>query len=178
MGPTLHTDRLILRPPKLEDFDAWAAFMADPEAARYLGGEQPRASAWRGLCMVAGAWMLQGFSMFSVIERASGRWVGRLGPWQPEGWPGPEIGWGLARSDWGKGYAQEGATAAMDWAFDHLGWSEVIHCIDPGNDASRSLAARLGSHQRGLGRLPPPFDATILEIWGQTKAEWRSSRGL
>lgn len=176
MGPTLHTDRLILRPPVLQDFDAWAAFMADPESARFIGGVQPRAGAWRGFAMMAGAWALQGFAMFSVIERASGKWVGRLGPWQPEGWPGPEIGWGLARSAWGKGYAQEGASATIEWAFDRLGWSEIIHCIDPANEASKALAARLGSRLRGMGRLPAPFDGSSIEIWGQTREEWQQER--
>jgi hypothetical protein len=37
---------------------------------------------------MAGAWAMQGFAMLSVIEKATGRWVGRAGPWQPEGWPG------------------------------------------------------------------------------------------
>lgn len=39
----------------------------------------------------AGAWTIRGFSMFSVIEKDSGQWIGRLGPWQPEGWPGTEV---------------------------------------------------------------------------------------
>ena len=86
------TPRLLLRPLQMQDFDSWAAFMADPEATRFLGGAQPRALAWRSFMTMAGAWHLQGFSMFSVIERSSQRWVGRLGPWMPEGWPGTEVG--------------------------------------------------------------------------------------
>src|SRR3546814_11429497 len=82
--------------------------MADAEAARFIGGQQARAVAWRGFLASAGAWTIQGFSMFSVIEKSSGQWIGRLGPWHPEGWPGTEVGWGLARSAWGKGYALEG----------------------------------------------------------------------
>ena len=70
--------------------------------------------------------------MFSVIEKSTGRWVGRLAPWTPDGWPGTEVGWGIARDRCGLGYATEAATAAIDWAFDALGWSEVIHVIDVG----------------------------------------------
>jgi RimJ/RimL family protein N-acetyltransferase len=87
---------------------------------RHLGGVQPRSVAWRGFLQMAGAWTIQGFSMFSVIEEVSGRWIGRIGPWRPEGWPGPEVGWALSRDVWGKGYATEAATAAMDWVFDEL----------------------------------------------------------
>ncbi len=175
-APILETDRLILRMPEAADFDAWAAFAADEEAARYLGGPQPRTAAWRGLCTMTGAWAIRGFSMFSVIEKASGRWVGRLGPWQPEGWPGTEVGWGLAREAWGKGYATEGAAAAMDYAFDVLGWTEAIHTIDPDNAASQAVARRLGSTNLGPSALPAPLDAMPVEAWGQTREQWRARR--
>jgi RimJ/RimL family protein N-acetyltransferase len=170
--PEIETPRLLLRPPRIEDFDAWAALLADPAASHFIGGPVPRALAWRGLMAMAGAWHLQGFAMFSVIEKASGRWIGRLGPWKPEGWPGTEIGWGLARDSWGRGYATEGASAAMEWAFRTLGWSEAIHSISPDNYASQAVARRLGSRLRGAGRLPPPFEDSAVEIWGPTRAEW------
>lgn len=171
--PAIETERLILRPPRPEDFDTWADFLADEEVARFVGGVHSRAMAWRAMAGMAGAWMVRGFSMFSVIEKASGRWVGRLGPWQPEGWPGTEVGWGLARAAWGKGYAREGAAAAIDWAFDVLGWDEVIHCIEPANAPSRRLAERLGSRVLRHQRLPEPMDVEV-EIWGQSRAEWRA----
>lgn len=175
--PELLTPRLQLRPPRAEDFEGWARLMADPDAARFIGGVQPRAAAWRGFLTMVGAWQIQGFGMFSVIERGSGQWIGRIGPWQPEGWPGTEVGWGLL-SEWqGRGYALEAAVASIDWAFDQLGWSEVIHTIDPANLPSQRLAERLGSRLRGPGRLPPPFEALPIEIWGQTRAQWRARDG-
>ena len=177
LGPMLETERLILRPPVQADIDGWAEFMADPEAARYLGGAIPRATAWRGMATMTGAWSLLGFSMFSVVEKASGRWVGRLGPWMPEGWPGTEVGWGIHPAFQGRGYAVEGATAAMDWAFAHLGWTEVIHCIAPENVASKRTAMRLGSRLLGPTQLPPPLDAIEVEAWGQSREEWRARRG-
>ena len=104
-GPVLETDRLILRPVAAQDFDDFAAFCADPAVMRHLGGIQPRSMAWRGFTSVVGSWAVQGFGMFSVIERASGRWLGRIGPHKPEGWPGTEVGWGLIQDAWGQGYA-------------------------------------------------------------------------
>ncbi|WP_369385539.1 GNAT family N-acetyltransferase [Sphingomonas changbaiensis] len=108
------------------------------------------------------------------MERASGRWIGRLGPWAPEGWPGTEVGWGLVRSAWGQGYATEGAARAIDWAFHTLGWTEVIHCIDPANTGSIRVAERLGSVLRGPGKLPPPFESAPIHIWGQSCEHWRA----
>ncbi|HYD43650.1 MAG TPA: GNAT family N-acetyltransferase [Phenylobacterium sp.] len=176
LGPTLETERLILRPPAPEDFDPWAEFMADEEASRFIGGPLVRAASWRGFCSMAGAWAMFGFAMFSVVEKSSGRWIGRLGPWVPEGWPGTEVGWGVVREAWGKGYATEGATAAIDWAFDHLGWTEVIHCIDPENTASQRVAQRLGSRNLGPTRMPAPFEHMPVDAWGQSREAWRARR--
>ena len=145
--------------------------MADVRAARYIGGQLARATAWRKFLQMPGAWLVQGFAMFSVIERASGRWLGQLGPWKPEGWPGNEVGWAFHPDAWGQGYAAEAAHAAMDWAFDTLGWTEVIHCIDPANVPSQKLAQRLGSRNLGPGRLPPPNEDARIDIWGQSREE-------
>ncbi len=176
LGPTLTTERLLLRPPVQEDFEPWAAFMADEATARFVGGVQPAPVAWRFMATTAGSWALHGFGMFSVLERTSRRWIGRVGPWRPKGWPGTEVGWGLAREAWGQGYAQEAATAAMDWAVDQLGWREVIHCIDPDNHPSAALARRLGSTNRGLSAMPAPFETHAVDIWGQSAEDWRARR--
>jgi RimJ/RimL family protein N-acetyltransferase len=125
---------------------------------------------------MTGSWALLGFGMFSVIEKATGLWVGRLGPWMPEGWPGSEVGWGLHPDAWGKGYGVEGSIAAIDWCFDVLGWSEVIHTIDPENRPSQKLAERLGSRVLYQTKLPPPFDHLTVDAWGQSRDEWRSRR--
>src|SRR5688572_17491227 len=91
----IETERLVLRPIRREDFEPWALFMADPEATRYLNGVQPRSMAWRSFMTMLGAWHADGFSMFSLIEKSSGKWVGRVGPWMPADWPGTEVGWGV-----------------------------------------------------------------------------------
>jgi RimJ/RimL family protein N-acetyltransferase len=176
LGPTLETARLILRPPLAEDLDGFAEFGADEAATRFVGGLQPRSMAWRAMCTMAGAWTLHGYAMFSVIEKDTGRWIGRLGPWMPEGWPGTEVGWGLLPSAWGKGYATEGAAAAIDWAFEELGWTEVIHVIDPDNTGSAAVAKRLGSTNRGPGELPAPYENAPIDVWGQTREQWRARR--
>jgi RimJ/RimL family protein N-acetyltransferase len=171
----LETPRLILRPPRMEDFDAWAVFLEDEVATKFIGGCQPRSTAWRTFMCMCGAWSMTGVAMFSVIEKASGKWVGRLGPWYPEGWPDHEIGWGIAREHWGKGYASEGAAAAMDYAFDVLGWSDVIHCIDEQNLASQGVAKRLGSSFLRRVSMPAPYEHMPIDAWGQTREQWKGN---
>ena len=171
----LETPRLLLRPPRLEDFDAWAKFLDDEVAAKFIGGRQVRATAWRTFMGMCGCWHMTGIAMFSVIEKSSGRWVGRLGPWYPEGWPAPEIGWGISREHWGKGYASEGAAAAMDYALDVLGWPEVIHCIHENNLASQGVAKKLGSRNLRRVKMPVPYETEPVDAWGQSRAEWKNS---
>lgn len=150
--------------------------LADVDVSHFVGlpGGTPRSVAWRGFTSMAGAWHVYGVAMFSVIEKATGQWIGRVGPWCPDGWPGREVGWGLIRAAWGKGYAYEAARAAMDYAFDVLDWDEVIHCIAPDNLRSQALASRLGSERRGPGQLPAPHEQVSIEIWGQSRATWRA----
>jgi RimJ/RimL family protein N-acetyltransferase len=176
LTPALETERLLLRSIVESDLDGWAALVGDPATARYIGGVVSRSAAWRGMAAMAGSWQLKGFGMFSVVEKATGRWIGRIGPWQPEGWPGPEVGWALIKEAWGRGYAGEGATAAIEWAFGSLGWTRVIHIIDPQNTASIALAERLGSSDLGPCRLPPPFETVDVRAWGQTREQWLARR--
>lgn len=123
---------------------------------------------------MAGAWYVQGFAMFSVIDKTTGEWIGRVGPWFPEGWPGPEVGWGIVSDRCGRGYATEAAAAAIDWAFATLDWREVVHVIDVENAASQAVARKLGSRNRGRTQLPEPFDSVVVDLWGQTKEQWRA----
>lgn len=175
-GPILETPRLILRPTRAEDLEGYIALMSDQEHVRFIGGAAPPSTVWRQMMTVAGAWSLKGFSFFSVIEKASGRWVGRLGPWQPEGWPAAEVGWSVLPDTAGKGYATEGAAAAMDWAFYNLDWPDIIHCIAPGNVASQKVAEKLGSVNRGPTQMPPPYADLPVDAWGQSREDWRENR--
>lgn len=171
--PILETENLILRVPEASDLDGWAEMTTDAETMRFIGGVASRSEAWRQLCTMRGAWDIKGFAMFSVIERATGHWVGRIGPWQPEGWPGEEVGWGVSAKFAGKGYAYEAAVASMDYAVDVLGWPHVIHTVNPENIRSIALAKRLGSVNEGPTRLPQPFEDARVDAWGQSAQQWR-----
>jgi RimJ/RimL family protein N-acetyltransferase len=93
--------------------------------------------------MHAGAWSLRGFSHWAVEVRESGEFIGRLGPWFPEGWPALEIGWAIAPRHQGRGYATEGARVALRVAHEHLD-AHVISLIRPGNEPSAAVARKLG----------------------------------
>lgn len=169
--PIMKTERLILRVPEEADFEFFAEMMQDKETARFIGGTQEPAITWRNFCTLLGHWQLRGYGFFSVIERTTGEWLGRIGPWNPHLWPQPEIGWTIKRQAWGHGYAVEAAEACMDFVFEKLGWEEVIHLIDEKNTPSQAVARKIGSTFKGRRAEVPGFGMTV-DIWEQTAAEW------
>lgn len=172
-GPRIETGRLLLRAPQAADFDGWAALFNDPEATRFLGGPRARSMAWQHFLAMAGGWRIQGASAFSIVDKHSGQWLGWTGPWHPEGWNGPELGWCLQRQAWGCGFATEAAAAARDWIFGNLGWPCIIHNIAPDNVASKAVARRLGSKLLRHEHLPEPFEGEAVEVWGQSLEDWK-----
>jgi RimJ/RimL family protein N-acetyltransferase len=143
--PTLETQRLLLRQFREDDLDAWARITSDPEVMRYVGGSAlTREEAWRSLGYMLGHWKIRGFGLFAAEEKATGELVGRIGLYQPEGWPGLEVGWLVARARWGEGFASEGGAASLAHAFGALGARRVISVIEPLNAASIRVAEKLG----------------------------------
>ena len=159
--PTLETERLILRAPQESDF-AWDQEFYRSEAARFVGGPKEPHQAWRNLAMLAGHWVLRGFGIWGLEDKASGTYQGRVGLWYPHGWYGREIGWTLMPHAWGHGYATEAALAARAHAYDVLGWDGAISQIYPRNAASKAVAERLGARLETVREDP---EHGPIEVW-------------
>jgi RimJ/RimL family protein N-acetyltransferase len=172
--PTLTTERLILRAYLEDDAPALAAIHGDPQVSRFLGANgEPKASlveAWDHIAMHLGHWALKGCGKWAVVEKASGQLVGRIGYFDaPYEWPGLELGWTLSRDVWGRGYATEGAHAALNWGFQTLATNEIISAIRPANHPSIRVAERLGErHLRDVALHNKPC-----LIYGITREEWQ-----
>lgn len=144
--PVIETERLALRAFKNSDLEPYYEMMAEPDITRYLMSGEPmsRHDAWRSIATLAGHWMLHGYGQWALEEKASGRFVGRCGIIEPEGWPQQEIGWVLHKNAWGKGYATEAAKAALQYAFEEMKLDKIISLIQPGNQGSVKVAERIG----------------------------------
>jgi len=151
----LETERLLLRMWREEtDFESYAEMCADPDVMRYLGGKVfDRLEAWRHMAFMIGHWEIRGYGPFAVEEKATGKFVGRIGFLNPVGWPAFEVGWTLAKQVWGKGYATEGGRRALEYAFNELDKSHVISLIHPDNKGSIAVAERLGEKVEGKTEL-------------------------
>lgn len=163
-APTLTTERLILAPMGIEHWEAYAAAWADPAMTTFIGGQpRTRTESWGKFLAATALWQFMGFGYWSFLDRASGAFLGNGGlAWFERGIAGlegvPEAGWAFIPDAWGKGLATEAMAAVLEWADATLAAPEIRCIIDPGNQASRRVADKLGfrfleSSDEALGRI-------------------------
>ena len=153
--PEIQTARLLMRGFTDDDLDELAAISADPEVTRWVGDEDglSREETWRRIAYFLGHWHLRGFGQWALVERDSGKLVGRAGLLRPEAWPGLEVGWLVAREHWGRGFAPEAGRASMEWARTELGADHIISLIEDENVRSARVAEKLGMTVEGRTRI-------------------------
>ncbi len=156
----IETQRLLLRAPAASDLGMLAALVGDAEVMRYIGpgSTGTRRDARRSLDSMLRAWAADGFGSFTVGRRADSEPIGVVGflVWDSPSWrpglrseigPGAEIelGWRLARSAWGEGYATEAALVARDWGLREIAPRRLISLIYPDNHRSLRVAEKIGA---------------------------------
>ena len=137
---------MILRGWQRCDLELHAEMSADPQVMRYIGDGRvhDRGQSWREVALHIGHWALRGYGQWALERKEDGASLGRVGLWNPPGWPGLEVGWKLAREAWGQGYATEAGEAAIEWTWATLDADRLISLIQPGNERSVRVAERLG----------------------------------
>lgn len=144
---TVETSRLRLRPLQASDAEPFMEIHQDPEVIKYvLLGAAPGGItvAWRNIAMMIGHWHLRGYGPWAVSEKSTGQVIGRVGLWNPEGWPGIELGWIIRRSHWDHGFATEASRAALEWAWENVDTDHIISVIQPDNARSIRVAEKIG----------------------------------
>jgi RimJ/RimL family protein N-acetyltransferase len=139
----LETDRLILRPLTTADLDEVVEMHAMPEVRRTMGTFE-RADAEGRLERNEREWDERGYGLVAIVERATGRFLGRSGL---KYWPQfdeTEVGWVLRPDVWGQGFATEAGQACVDWGLGALSLPYLTAMIVPDNVRSIRVAMRLG----------------------------------
>lgn len=145
MTPVIESERLILRGWRKDDFPDFAAFCADEERTRYIGGPRNEYQAWTIFAAHMGEWAFNGFGFFAVTGKEDGIVVGYSGLWQPPYIEEPELAWSLYEGFEGKGYAVESARRVQRWATHELGLPPLMSFVHPENLPSQAVAERLGA---------------------------------
>lgn len=144
IAPTLHTERLTLRPLTMADYPAYAEFLASPRSI-HMGGSYDTFGAWALFCHDAGQWALFGHGGLMIDLTATGETVGNVGISHGPLFPEPELGWFLYAGHEGRGYATEAGRALRDWGFAVRGLPTLVSYVGPENRASVAVAERLGA---------------------------------
>ena len=167
--PVLETPRLRLRGHRVDDLDACSALWADTEVVRHTTGKpQTREEVWFRILRYVGHWGLLGYGFWALEEKASGDFIGEVGfadfkrALDPPLGDTPEIGWILASSAHGKGYATEAVRAVIAWGDEHFGGVRTACLIHPDNAASIRVADKCGYREYARSRYKE-HDVILLE---------------
>lgn len=155
--PTLHSQRLILRPMTMEDWPAYFAFMQTDRSAG-MGGPFDRKMAWALFCHDTAQWPLMGHGGLMIEDGASRSCLGQVGINQGPLFPEHELGWFVYPEAEGKGIAYEAAQRLRDWARGERKLPSLVSYVDADNPRSRQLAERLGAVLDSAALRPSPED--------------------
>ena len=182
---TLRTPRLILRPWRDEDGDAFAAMFADPEVMRYLVPLTDRAAIDAIVVRTRAELAAQGFGWWAAELPGVAPFIGFVGlahvNFEAHFTPALEVGWRLARPYWGQGYATEGALAALEAGFTRVGAEEIVAITVPANARSRSVMERIGmtrdpAEDFDHPRLPEGHALRRHVLYRISRARWQEGR--
>jgi RimJ/RimL family protein N-acetyltransferase len=171
------TARLLLRPWRADDLAEFTRLLTDPVVTRYIVVRTPFAPedvaelSERTLEQ----WECNGFGPWAAIEKATGRWVGRIGLNELPDWPGPhkvEVGWELHREFWGRGLATEGGRAGVRYGFEVVGLERIISVTMATNAASRRVMEKCGLCFRG----ELPMARTTVAWYAIDRGDWQSTQ--
>ncbi|MFD0020745.1 GNAT family N-acetyltransferase [Streptomyces sp. NPDC058382] len=155
----LHTDRLVLRRWQDSDLEPWAVMNADPEVREHLGDLLTREQSDASVARFEAEFDERGYGWWAVQSQASGEFIGFAGldPVDDDmPFTGVEVGWRLARSAWGRGYATEAAMACLAFGFETLELPEILAVTTATNIRSQAVMRRIGMTRDAAGDFDDP----------------------
>lgn len=167
--PVIRTERLVLRDWRDTDRAPFAELNADAEVMRHFPSTLTTAQSSEMVDSIMAGWSRRGFGLWAVERLDTGAFIGFIGlsspSWSAE--PLVEVGWRLARSSWGNGFAPEGARAALDHGFSsvRLPGDEIVSFTTVGNSKSRRVMEKIGMRHDPAR----DFDHPLLPDWEECR---------
>ena len=150
---TLKTERLILRPWCEQDLEPFAKLNADPRVMEYFPATLSKAESDQLAGRIKTKMDEKGWGIWAVSVPGVAEFIGFIGLNSEDqiSFPAPftpavEVGWRIAFEYWGKGYATEGAKAALAYGFETLNLGEIVSFTAVQNMRSRRVMERIGMH--------------------------------
>jgi ribosomal-protein-alanine N-acetyltransferase len=145
--PQLRTERLVLRRWYADDRAPFAAMNADPQVMEHFPATLTRAASDAVVDRIEARFAQHGYGMWAVEVVGTAEFIGFTGlnpvTFDAPFTPAMEIGWRLARTAWGHGYATEAARAAVRFAFTDLDVAELVSFTATANLRSQAVMRRI-----------------------------------
>lgn len=179
----IRTARLALRRWRRSDREPFAALNADPRVMRHFPDRLTRTESDDLVDAIEAGFAQRGYGLWALELLASGEFVGFTGlataSVRLRFTPAVEVGWRLAPSAWGLGYATEAARAALGFGFDAAGLDEIVSFTTVANLRSRAVMQRIGmSHDRADDFDHPALPQTSVVrphvLYRIAAGDWRS----
>lgn len=181
---TLNTERLLLREWRDEDRKPFAALNDDPAVMEHFPSHLSREASDAMADRITAFLNEHGWGLWAVEVVETGEFVGFTGlsipRFEAPFTPCVEVGWRLARSAWGKGYATEAARASVAHGFGPVGLDEIVAMVVPGNVRSQGVMRKLGMTRDEAADFDHPFvpeDSPVRRhrLYRLSKSDWESS---
>jgi RimJ/RimL family protein N-acetyltransferase len=185
--PELRTERLLMRDWRETDLEPFAQLNADPEVMEFLQGPRVRRRSDETVCSIRRTWDERGFGLWAVEVIGQHDFIGYIGlspaEFEAPFTPSVEVGYRLARSAWGQGYATEGARAAVRWGFQVAHLPEILSFTPKINERSRAVMERIGMRRDLSGDFQHPWvpegnpirPHVLYRLTGQSRSSYTSS---
>jgi len=147
-GPTLRTQRLVLRRWRAEDLAPFAELNADPDVMAHMQKTMSREESDAFVARIEEEFDDCGFGLWAVEVPNHSPFIGFVGlhrvPFDAPFTPAVEVGWRLAREHWGYGFVTEAARSAVRFGLEEVGLDEIVSFTNPDNVRSWKVMERLG----------------------------------
>ena len=178
-GVELRTERLLLRPFRLDDVDEVFEYAKDPEWAQYLGGHIPQPYTRRDAEQFVAHAVLASWDAHPVFAvELNGRVSGGVALDMQQTDAIAELGYALAKPHWGKGLMPEAVRAAVNWGFESLGFAKVYALIDLRHTRSQRVMEKLGMTREGVLRSHANVRGNRIDVatYGLVREDWEQGR--
>ena len=146
----IKTERMILRPWRQEDLEPFAKLNADPRVMEHFPSVKSFEESTAEYTRIVEHFTKHGWGFWAAEVPNTAEFIGFIGL-QVVTFPAPftpsvEIGWRLGFDQWGKGYATEGAMAALKTGFEALNLNEIVSFTAVPNLRSQAVMQKIGMH--------------------------------
>jgi len=161
------SERLGFRNWTFDDIEKMSSINANPEVMRYFPSVQDEAQTRGFIERMQIMFTQKGYCYFATEQLDNQSLIGFIGlayqDYEARFTPCVDIGWRLAQSTWGNGYATEGAKRCLEYGFNELKLGVIKSVATTNNLKSINVMTKIGMTAAGTFKHPKLSDYPLIE---------------